>query len=144
MPELQKKPVVDGVPVPVSPPDRSQGGTSSPSLVSRMKPSRTPQVPQLSAQLQPSGEQPALILPDGNFVTTSTLNSRTCRWPVGDPTELGFHTIAGSYRILPAHIAMRMTSRATNPCGVALVTGRCRASPQRCRCVLGQIGSISV
>ena len=46
---------------------------------------------ELPALSPPAVEQSALILPNGKFVTTLTLNSRTCRWPVGDPTELGFH-----------------------------------------------------
>ena len=91
MSELQKKRVVDAVIVPMSSPDRSQRATRSPPLASRMPPSRIPKVPQLPVQLQPPGEPSPLILPDGKFVTTSTLSSRTCRWPVGDPTELGFH-----------------------------------------------------
>lgn len=86
MSELLKKLVVDTVAVPMSDSDRSQRATRSAPLVLRMPPSRTPKV-----HAQPAGEQPPLILPDGKFVTTLTLNSRTCRWPVGDPTELGFH-----------------------------------------------------
>ena len=39
----------------------------------------------------PEPEQSALTLPNGKFVTTLTLSSRTCRWPVGDPKELDFH-----------------------------------------------------
>jgi GcrA cell cycle regulator len=86
MSELQKKHVVDTVTAPMSHTDRSQRATRSPPLASLMPASRTPKV-----QAQPAGEQSPLILPDGKFVTTLTLNSRTCRWPVGDPTELGFH-----------------------------------------------------
>lgn len=41
--------------------------------------------------MPPAVEQSALVLPNGKFVTTVTLSSRTCRWPVGDPTESGFH-----------------------------------------------------
>lgn len=33
----------------------------------------------------------ALRLPSGKFVTTVSLNSRTCRWPIGEPAELDFH-----------------------------------------------------
>ena len=40
---------------------------------------------------QPAGEQSALRLPSGKFVTTVSLNSRTCRWPIGEPAELDFH-----------------------------------------------------
>jgi GcrA cell cycle regulator len=46
---------------------------------------------------RPAGTMPAaveefaLVLPNGEFVTTGTLNSHTCRWPIGDPTESGFH-----------------------------------------------------
>src|SRR5258705_13496673 len=36
-------------------------------------------------------ELPALKRADGNFVTTLTLNSRTCKWPIGDPTDRNFH-----------------------------------------------------
>ena len=86
MPALLKKLVVDTVAVPMSDPDRSQRAIRSAPLASRMPLSRTPKV-----QAQPAGEQPPLILSDGKFVTTLTLNSRTCRWPVGDPTELDFH-----------------------------------------------------
>lgn len=46
---------------------------------------------ELPARLPPAVEQSALILPNGKFVTTLTLNSRTCRWPLGDPAELDFH-----------------------------------------------------
>lgn len=30
-------------------------------------------------------------LASGCFVTTETLSSRTCRWPIGTPTESSFH-----------------------------------------------------
>jgi GcrA cell cycle regulator len=36
-------------------------------------------------------ELPALKRADGNFVTTLTLTSRTCKWPIGDPTDRNFH-----------------------------------------------------
>jgi GcrA cell cycle regulator len=36
-------------------------------------------------------ELPGLKRADGNFVTTLTLNSRTCKWPIGDPTDRNFH-----------------------------------------------------
>jgi hypothetical protein len=36
-------------------------------------------------------EQPPLTLANGKFVTTATLTSRTCKWPIGDPGEPGFH-----------------------------------------------------
>ena len=36
-------------------------------------------------------ELPALKRADGNFVTTLTLNTRTCKWPIGDPTDRNFH-----------------------------------------------------
>ena len=39
----------------------------------------------------PASELPALKRADGNFVTTLTLNSRTCKWPIGDPTDQDFH-----------------------------------------------------
>ena len=39
----------------------------------------------------PATELPALKRADGNFVTTLTLNSRTCKWPIGDPTDQDFH-----------------------------------------------------
>lgn len=41
--------------------------------------------------LQPGSEPPARKLVGGKFVTTATLTSRTCKWPIGDPTEPGFH-----------------------------------------------------
>ena len=46
----------------------------------------SPPVPTMSAT-----EVPALKRADGNFVTTLTLNSRTCKWPIGDPTDQDFH-----------------------------------------------------
>jgi GcrA cell cycle regulator len=46
----------------------------------------SPPAPTVSAS-----ELPALKRADGNFVTTLTLNSRTCKWPIGDPTEQDFH-----------------------------------------------------
>ena len=46
----------------------------------------SPPAPALSA-----AELPALKRADGNFVTTLTLNSRTCKWPIGDPTDQDFH-----------------------------------------------------
>jgi hypothetical protein len=30
-------------------------------------------------------------LAGGKFVTTATLTSRTCKWPMGDPVEPSFH-----------------------------------------------------
>ena len=36
-------------------------------------------------------EQPPLTLANGKFVTTATLTSLTCKWPIGDPAEPGFH-----------------------------------------------------
>ena len=36
-------------------------------------------------------EQPARVLAGGKFVTTDTLTSRTCKWPIGDPSESDFH-----------------------------------------------------
>jgi len=38
-----------------------------------------------------AGVEPARTLPNGKFVTTLTLSSRTCRWPIGDPKEMDFH-----------------------------------------------------
>jgi GcrA cell cycle regulator len=40
-------------------------------------------------------------LPETKFVTTATLTNRTCKWPIGDPLEPGFHycghaTVSGS------------------------------------------------
>jgi GcrA cell cycle regulator len=70
MSELQKKHAVVSIAAPMPHTDRSQ---------------------RAKVQVQPAGEQSPLILPNGKFVTTLTLSSRTCRWPVGDPTELGFH-----------------------------------------------------
>jgi GcrA cell cycle regulator len=34
-------------------------------------------------------QQPRLV--HGKFVTTATLTSRTCKWPIGDPAEADFH-----------------------------------------------------
>lgn len=45
----------------------------------------------LFAFLSADVEQPARKLPNGKFVTTLTLNSRTCRWPIGDPRDSDFH-----------------------------------------------------
>jgi len=39
----------------------------------------------------PDRELTGLKRADGNFVTTLTLNSRTCKWPIGDPTDRDFH-----------------------------------------------------
>jgi GcrA cell cycle regulator len=39
----------------------------------------------------PDQELTGLKRADGNFVTTLTLNSRTCKWPIGDPTDRDFH-----------------------------------------------------
>ena len=36
-------------------------------------------------------ERPARVLAGGKFVTTATLTSRTCKWPIGDPTDQDFH-----------------------------------------------------
>src|ERR1700681_501111 len=44
-----------------------------------------------AASAQPATELSALKRADGNFVTTLTLNSRTCKWPIGDPTDRNFH-----------------------------------------------------
>jgi len=44
-----------------------------------------------SAPPQPAGDQIALRLPGGKRVTTLSLNSSTCRWPIGEPTALDFH-----------------------------------------------------
>ena len=44
-----------------------------------------------SAPAPTATELPALKRADGNFVTTLTLNSRTCKWPIGDPTDQDFH-----------------------------------------------------
>jgi GcrA cell cycle regulator len=52
-----------------------------------LAPTRQP----LPAPPQPVIERPALKLDNGNFVTTSTLTNRTCKWPIGDPAELDFH-----------------------------------------------------
>jgi len=45
----------------------------------------------LFAPSPPVIERAALKLDNGEFVTTSTLTSRSCKWPIGDPTELDFH-----------------------------------------------------
>ena len=48
-------------------------------------------------ETRPSPPDPALTeltglkRADGYFVTTLTLNSRTCKWPIGDPTDRNFH-----------------------------------------------------
>ena len=47
--------------------------------------------PQMSLLYEPVGESPPLRLANGKFVTTATLTSRTCKWPIGDPAESGFH-----------------------------------------------------
>lgn len=39
----------------------------------------------------PAVEKSPRKLPNGKFVTTATLTSRTCKWPFGDPAESGFH-----------------------------------------------------
>ena len=40
---------------------------------------------------QSDSDERARRLPNGKFVTTLTLSSGTCRWPIGDPTEPDFH-----------------------------------------------------
>jgi hypothetical protein len=40
---------------------------------------------------RPGIERPARRLAGGKLVTTATLTSRTCKWPIGDPVEPGFH-----------------------------------------------------
>jgi hypothetical protein len=54
--------------------------------------SRIAPASELYALTVPSPEvEPALTLPNGKFVTTLTLSSRTCRWPIGDPRDVDFH-----------------------------------------------------
>jgi len=36
-------------------------------------------------------EKPARKLANRKLVTTLTLTSRTCKWPIGDPARSGFH-----------------------------------------------------
>ena len=91
MADLQEKHVASAITVPMSLPDQSGRPTRWTPRASRMPPTLMPKALQFPAGSQPADEQSALILPNGNFVTTLTLNSRTCRWPVGDPTESGFH-----------------------------------------------------
>jgi len=38
-----------------------------------------------------SGTERPRKLAGGQFVTTLTLSSNTCRWPIGDPTQADFH-----------------------------------------------------
>jgi GcrA cell cycle regulator len=93
MADLQEKHVVSTITTITVPthPDQSRRSTRSTPRASRMPPPLTPKALQFPVGSQPADEQSPLILPNGNFVTTLTLNSRTCRWPVGDPTESGFH-----------------------------------------------------
>jgi hypothetical protein len=45
----------------------------------------------LPALPQSDGDQRSRRLPNGRHVTTLTLSNRTCRWPIGDPTQSDFH-----------------------------------------------------
>ena len=45
----------------------------------------------LPAVPQPDVEHRERRLKNGRFVTTLTLSTETCRWPIGDPTESDFH-----------------------------------------------------
>lgn len=36
-------------------------------------------------------KEPTKRAPPPKTVTTATLTSRTCRWPIGDPVEAAFH-----------------------------------------------------
>ena len=50
-----------------------------------------PEISRLHDSPGPEGEMSPLKLANGKFITTATLTSRTCKWPIGDPAELGFH-----------------------------------------------------
>jgi len=52
---------------------------------------RTPKTLAPPQREWPSIERPARRLAGGKLVTTATLTSRTCKWPIGDPAEPGFH-----------------------------------------------------
>ena len=92
MPGLQKKHVVSTITVPMPHPDQSRRPTPvDAACVADATAAHADGSSISRVGSQPADEQSALILPNGNFVTTLTLNSRTCRWPVGDPTKLGFH-----------------------------------------------------
>ena len=45
----------------------------------------------LPALLQSDKNERARRLANGRYVTTLTLSSSTCRWPIGDPTQADFH-----------------------------------------------------
>jgi GcrA cell cycle regulator len=53
--------------------------------------SRGPASRALPTLPQSSSDGRARRLANGRYVTTLTLSSRTCRWPIGDPTEADFH-----------------------------------------------------
>jgi GcrA cell cycle regulator len=57
----------------------------------RFPKSPSPPSSPVHTSLRPRVERPARILAGGKFVTTATLTSRTCKWPIGDPVEPGFH-----------------------------------------------------
>jgi len=68
-------------------------------------------------------ELPALKRADGNFVTTLTLNSRTCKWPIGDSdrSELPLlRPAAGNPAVL---IVTPMRSGAISHCAAAPISG---------------------
>jgi GcrA cell cycle regulator len=53
------------------------------------KPLELPSAPCNPAR--PASERPPRRLASGKFVTTHVLSDRTCKWPIGDPAEPGFH-----------------------------------------------------
>ena len=50
-----------------------------------------PEISRLYPSPGPEGEMSPLRLANGKFITTATLTTRTCKWPIGDPAESGFH-----------------------------------------------------
>jgi GcrA cell cycle regulator len=48
-------------------------------------------LPWASTSTRPDSDRPARKLASGKFVTTVSLGSGTCKWPIGDPSEEDFH-----------------------------------------------------
>lgn len=57
----------------------------------------------VTASTQLPAVRPVAIAPrklaNGKFVTTATLTNRTCKWPIGDPAQPGFHYCGQSPRL---------------------------------------------
>jgi GcrA cell cycle regulator len=47
--------------------------------------------PDLPPRILSAGRERQPRMLRGRLVTTATLTSHTCKWPIGDPAESGFH-----------------------------------------------------